>query len=122
MAGSLRNFQYTADDGTIYLFKGDESNVEAINGTNANIIAGNASNPGIPKNIRPRRVFYGNAAGTRTISAIASTTAIYLNPPATIEDPLDGIADDLVLVRKRPETITLFPNFDTGLTDGDAPL
>ncbi len=122
MAGSLRNFQYTADDGTIYLFKGDESNVEAVNGTAADIGAGAANNSGIPKNIRPRRVFYGNATATRTISAIAATTAIYLNPPATIDDPIVGSADDLVLIRKRPETITLYPNFDTGLTDGDVPL
>jgi hypothetical protein len=122
MAGSLRNFQYVADDGSIYLFKGDESNVEAVNVAAANIATANVSRPGIPSNIRARRVFYGNATNTRIQSAIASTSAIYLNPPATIPETLPGGTGNLTLIRKVPETIRIFPNFDTGLTDGDAPL
>jgi hypothetical protein len=121
MAGSLRNFQYVADDGQIYLFKGDESNTEAVNLLVANIVAANVNRPGIPKNIKPRRVYYSNADRTRILSAICSTTAIYLTPPATIPDTIAGTGT-LSLVRKRPELVTIYPNFDTALTDGDAPL
>lgn len=31
MAGSLRNFDYTSDDGTVYQINRDESNTEALN-------------------------------------------------------------------------------------------
>ena len=121
MAGSIRNFQYTDDAGNIYLFRADESNTEAVNSTTGNIASGNQNNPGIPRSIKPRRVYYANAARTRTISVVAVTLDIYNSPPGTIDDP---IADSgtLTLVRKRPEVSRLFPNVDTGLTDGDTPL
>ncbi len=122
MAGSLRNFQYVADDGQIYLFKGDESNTEGVNLLAANIVAANANRPGIPRSIKPRRVFYSSADKLRTLSAIAATTAIYLNPPATIPDQIAGGAAVLTLTRKTPERSRIFSNIDSGLTDGDAPL
>ena len=121
MAGSLRNFQYTSDNDAVYLFRGDESNHEAVNGTAANIASGNENNPGIPKNITPRKVFYSSADGNRILSAIATTLAIYLAPPATITDPIEGTGT-LTLIRKLPERIRLYANVDTGLTDGDSPL
>jgi len=121
MAGSLRNFQYRTDNGANFLFRGDESNTEAVNGTAANIVVANAGNPGIPRNIKPRRVYYASADGNRTLSAIASTVAIYNEPPQTIGDPIDGTGV-LTLVRKTPERVRLYPNVDTGLTDGDTPL
>jgi hypothetical protein len=119
MAGSRRNFQYVADDGTIYLFNADESNTEAVNVVAANIAAANAARPGLPRNLKPRRVFYANSDQTRVISAIASTVAIYNAPPATIPDPLSAVAATLTLVRKRGEVVRLYPNIDTGLLDGD---
>lgn len=122
MAGSLRNFQYVADDGLIFLFKGDESNVESVNVAAANIVAANGNRPGIPRNITPRKVFYGNAVNTRVLSIVASTQAIYLAPPATIPDTLPGSTAVLSLIRKSPERVRLYRNIDTGLTDGDAPL
>jgi hypothetical protein len=122
MAGSLRNFQYTADDGQIYLFKADESNIESVNVLVANIVTANLTRPGLPRNIVPRKVFYANAEGTRTLSIIASTLAVYLAPPATIPDTLPSSTAVLSLVRKTPEKVRLFRNIDTGLTDGDAPL
>lgn len=120
MAGSLRNFQYTADNDDIFLFRADESNTEAVNGTQANIQAGNATLPGIPRGFRMRTVTYGNATRTRTIKCYASTVAIYNNPPATIPDTLGS--GNLTLLRKNPERVRLYPNFDTGLDDGDQPL
>jgi hypothetical protein len=122
MAGSLRNFQYVADDGQIYLFKADESNVESVNLLVANIVTANANRPGIPRNVTPRRVYYSNADRTRTLGIIASTQAIYLAPPATIPDTLPSSTAVLSLSRKTPERVRLFSNIDTGLTDGDAPL
>jgi hypothetical protein len=121
MAGSLRNFQYTDDADNIYLFKADESNTEAVNGTEANIESGNVNNPGLPRSLKPRRVYYSNADRTRTISVIAATLDVYNEPPDGITDPIAG-SGTLTLVRKRPEVSRLYPNVDTGLTDGDAPL
>ncbi len=121
MAGSLRNFQYTTDLGDVFLYRADESNTEAVNGTAANIVAGNLQNMGIPRNIIPRKVFYRGDDGNRTISVIAATVAIYNAPPTTIDDPIDG-EESLTLVRKTPERMRMYPNVDTGLTDGDAPL
>jgi hypothetical protein len=120
MAGSLRNFQYTDDSGQIWLFKGDESNVEGVNVAAANIAAANASRPGIPRNIKPRRVFYTNSDRTRTLGVIASTVAIYNTPPNTIPDGVAGTGT-LTLARKTPERVKLYPNIDTGLLDGDNP-
>jgi hypothetical protein len=122
MAGSLRNFQYVADNAAIFLFKADESNTEAVNGTSANIVAANINNFGIPRNVRPRRVYYADAARQRILSAIASTITVYNTPPATIPDPFAGGGATLTLIRKTPERITLYANIDTGLTDGDTPL
>jgi hypothetical protein len=120
MAGSLRNFQYTDDADNIYLYRADESNTEAVNGTAANIASGNENNPGVPRSIKPRRVYYANADRTRTISVVAATLDVYNAPPTTITDPIAG-SGNLTLVRKRPEVSRLFPNVDTGLTDGDTP-
>lgn len=121
MAGSRRNFQYTSDSGAIYLFNADESNVEAVNGTSANIAAANLNNPGIPRNIKPRRVEYTSVDGARTLRIVAVTADIFNSPPATIGDPLaDG--GTLTLIRVTPERRRLYRNVDTGLTDGDSPL
>lgn len=121
MSGSRRNFQYVTDNGQIYLFNADESNVEQVNGTVANIGTSNVNQPGIPRGIRPRKAFYGNPGGTRTIGVICSTVAIYNNPPVSIDD-LTAASETFVLIRKLPERAKVFPNFDTGLTDGDTPL
>ena len=122
MAGSLRNFQYIADDGQPYLYKADESNTEAVNLLTANIVVANVNRPGIPRNYRPRRVFYASSDRTRTLSTVVSTIAVYNTPPQTIPDTIAGGAAVLTLIRKTPERITLYTNVDTGLTDGDAPL
>ena len=121
MAGSRRNFQYTDDLGAIYLFNADEGNIEAVNGTVADIEAANASNPGIPKNITPRRLTYSSPTRTRNLNIVAVTQAIYNNPPATITINLPGDDNLLTLTAQSPERRRLYPNIDTGLTDGDNP-
>jgi len=120
MAGSLKWFQYTDDNGAIYSLFADESNVEAINtggvytGTPALVDA-------LPRNVRPRMAYYGTTDGLRTIGIPVLTPAALTALPTTnptIDDPITtGIT--LVLLRIRPEVRRLpIPN-DTGLQDGD---
>jgi len=120
MAGSLKWFQYTDDNGALYGLFADESNVEAINvggdytGTPALVDA-------VPRNVQVRRAFYGTTDGTRVISIPVLTPARLLALSAdvpTIDDPIDSSLT-LVLLRIRPEIRRLpIPN-DTGLQDGD---
>jgi hypothetical protein len=121
MAGSNKWFIYTTDDGTDFALFADESNTEAINGATQDFVPGVAIKYALPKNVRPRRAVYSNAAGTRTITCFVLTQTIYNGVPAnasSITDPIDG--GTLGLVRIRPEIITRLPFAgDTGLTDGD---
>ena len=122
MAGSKKWFIYSTDFSGDFALLADESNTEAVNGSTQDYISGTSVLNAIPKNIRPRRAVYQNAAGTRTIYCYALTQTIYngvlANVP-TITDPIDG--GTLTLKRLEPETIRLLPiPNDTGLTDGDA--
>lgn len=122
MAGSKKWFIYTTDQGSDFALLADESNTEAVNGSTQDYISGTSVLNALPRNIKPRRVVYKNAAGTRTISCIALTQTLYngaLANVATINDPID--AGTLTIARLEPERIRLLPRpDDTGLTDGDA--
>lgn len=119
MAGSKRWFAYTTDGGTVYGLNLDESNTEAINGTVGALPTGLTD--ALPRNYRPRRLFYGSSDGKRIISGVALTPAVYNAPPATIGDPLDdGASDTLSLIRQNAEKRTVIKRTDTGLTDGDS--
>jgi len=122
MAGSLKWFTYTSDDGTDWALFGDESNIEAANGG-----AGTGAPPGQnykpPANLRIRYAVFANADGTRTLRVPILTQTIYnsLAPGDTIPDGVAGTGT-LAYIRKRPEVITPAPTvFDTGLDDGDQP-
>jgi len=121
MAGSNKWFVYTTDDGTDFALYADESNTEAINGATQDFVPAVGIRYALPKNVRPRRAVYGNAAGTRTITCFALTSTIYNGIPtnaSSITDPIGG--GTLGLIRIRPEIITRLPFAgDTGLTDGD---
>lgn len=123
MAGSLKWFVYTTDDGTDFAIKLDESNTEAVNGATQDYVAGTAFRFAIPSNLKPRRAVYASPDGTRTISCVALTQTIYNGVPAnvtSITDPLNN-ANTLGLVRILPERISPLPFAnDTGLDDGDA--
>lgn len=121
MTGSRRNFQYTDDTGAVFLFNADEGNIEAVNGTAADIEAGNSTRPGLPRSVKPRRLTYSSPNRTRNLRIIAVTQAIYNNPPAQITINLPGDDNELTLTAQTPEKRKLFPNIDTGLTDGDNP-
>jgi len=123
MAGSLKWFVYTDDRGNDFALKLDESNTEAVNGSSQDFIDGNALVNALPRNIKPRRLYYSNISRTRTISCVALTPTIYTGALTggvpTISDPLTANAD-LSLVRGRGEEIRIPFAFDSGLQDGDA--
>src|SRR3989304_2783965 len=108
MAGSLKWFVYTTDDGGVYGLFGDESNIEAIN-SGGDYTGTPALTEAVPRNITPRRAVYGSVDGSRTITIPVLTSARLL----------ELSTDTLVLLRVRPEVRRLpIPN-DTGLDDGD---
>lgn len=123
MAGSIKWFVYTTDGGVDYSIKLDESNTEAVNGGTQDYVTGLNISPSVPRNIKPRRVFYTNPARTRTISAVCLTQAIYNGVVAgnvpTIPDPIAGGTATLGLIRARGEQIQLPVPLDTALNDGD---
>ena len=123
MAGSKKWFVYTSDFLGDFALLADESNTEAVNAGTQDYVDGLDVQASIPKNIRPRRAVYQNAAGTRTIYCYALTPTIYngiLENVPTIPDPITS-GQTLILKRLEPETIKLIPiAADTGQTDGDA--
>jgi len=123
MAGSLKWFVYTTDDGTDFAISLDEGNTEAVNGATQDYVAGTAFRFSIPRNLKPRTATYQSPNGNRTIRCVCLTQTIYTGVPAnvtSITDPIDGTSI-LGLVRITPERISPLPFAnDTGLDDGDA--
>jgi len=123
MAGSIKWFVYTTDGGTDYAIKLDESNTEAVNGGTQDFVTGLTLTVALPRNIKPREVFYTNTARTRTIRCVCLTQTIYNGIVAggvpTITDPIAGTGT-LGLIRANGERIQLPVPLDTGLDDGDA--
>lgn len=121
MAGSKKWLVYTSDLGTDFAILLDESNTEAVNGSLQDFVDGIALSNAVPRNIKPREVFYSNAARTRTIRCVCLTRAIYngivTGTTPSIPDPLGP--GNLSLIRANGERITLPFALDTGLTDGD---
>jgi hypothetical protein len=122
MAGSKKWLVYTSDLGTDFAINLDESNTEAVNGSVQDFVDGLAIANAVPRNIKPRELFYSNGARTRVIRCVALTQAIYngviTGGVPTIPDPLGG--GNLTLVRANGERIRLPFALDTGLIDGDA--
>lgn len=121
MAGSLKWFVYTTDNGTDFAARLDESNTEAVNGATQDYVPAVAIIFNLPRNVVPRHAVYANADRTRVIKCVALTPTIYTGIPAnvsSITDPISG--GTLGLIRIRPEVIRNLPFAgDTGLTDGD---
>lgn len=121
MAGSLKWFVYTDDNGVIYALFADESNVEAIMGATGDYTGTPPLVDAVPRNVRPRYASYGTTDAMRVINIPVLTPAAYTALPAahpTIPDPLTP-AQTLVLLRIRPEIRRLpIPN-DTAQQDGD---
>jgi hypothetical protein len=100
----------------------DESNTEAINAGTQDYADGVNIVYELPRNLRPRKLIYGNAAGTRKITCYALTQAIYDGAPTAIPSIADPFqAGVLTLVDQKPEERKRIPiSIDTGLNDGDA--
>lgn len=123
MAGSRKWFAYTDDLGTTFAIQLDESNTEAVNGGTNDLIDGANVPNAVPRNIKPRAVYYTNVDRTRTIRCVCLTPTIYSGVIAggvpTITDPIAGTGS-LGLIRSEGERRTLPIPLDTGLNDGDA--
>lgn len=123
MAGSLKWFVYTTDDGTDFAIKLDESNTEAVNGATQDYVAGTAFRFAIPKNLKPRHAVYQSPDGVRSIKCVALTQTIYAGVPANVTSITDPLPPNntLGLVRIVPERLSPLPFAnDTGINDGDA--
>ena len=121
MAGSIKWFVYTCDDGSDFALKADESNVEAVNGSTQDFPGTPPTKYALPRNVKPRRAYYTSADGTVTRGIVCLTTSIYNGVDAaqpTITDAVSGLT--LSLKRKKGEEISLPFGADTGLQDGDA--
>lgn len=122
MAGSRKWFVYTTDSGADYAIQLDESNTEAVNGAAQDFVSGLAATDAVPRNIKPREIFYQNSSGTRVIRCVALTQVIYNGAisggVSTISDPLNPGAN-LSLVRANGEKLRIPYAIDTGLDDGD---
>lgn len=123
MSGSVKWFVYTTDSGQDFGIKLDESNTEAVNAGTQDYADGVTIPFALPRNIKPREVFYTNAARTRTIRCVCLTQTVYNGVIAggvpTITDPIAGTGT-LGLIRGRGEQVQLPVPLDTGLNDGDA--
>jgi hypothetical protein len=119
MAGSIKWFIYTTDQGADFAIKLDESNTEAVNaGTQDYLNAGTVVNA-LPRNIKPRyiRVRSGDGLTTRKLVCLTPTIFAGITSGFSIANP-NG-AGVLFLVGKVGEKISVPFGVDTGLTDGD---
>jgi len=118
MAGSLKFFTYTADDGSLFAALRDESNVEAVNTSGVVLISSNAKYK-VPSNVQPRSAVFVDLTGRirRDIIVLNPTAYAALDGSSTIVDQVSG--ETLRLKLKKGERLTLPNLVDTGLNDGD---
>lgn len=124
MAGSIKAFVYVDDAGASYGIRLDESNTEAVNGADGDLDQANTSTIGLPRNIKPRELFYASPNRNRTIRCVVLTQATYGDIVSgtnsqTIPDPIQPGEPALQLLRANGEKRQILFGFDTGLTDGD---
>lgn len=122
MAGSIKWFLYTDDNGDEFAVKLDESNTEAVNGEAGDYTPSSTTTAGVPRNIKLREVFYSDPQRLRTIRCVPLTLANYQgvlngNIP-TITDPITP-GFTLALVRANGERRTIPFAQDTGIIDDD---
>jgi hypothetical protein len=123
MAGSRKDVNYVADDGSIYAIQVDESNVELVMGSSVAM----ATSPNRkPSNLRQlRSVVLSDITGLvkRTVPVLTQARYNALNNSTSFTLPSND-ADSGTTVgvsEKLPEKFVRLPkSFDTGKTDGDA--
>lgn len=121
MAGSIKDFSYTTNEGDVFYVRMDESNGEAVGNTDltADPTDGRYA---LPKNIKPRTVRYRSLDGLVSREIVCSTNAILAAAPASITVNLgSGGTEELFLSGSSGEKSKWIPRAaDTGLLDGDA--
>lgn len=119
MAGSIRGFRYTADDGTTWALLGDESNIESVNSGVGGILTP-AEKYKVPKNLTPRKAVYTSTDGLvrREIVVLTPATFAALTATDTIVDQVSGLTLNLKLTKG--ERVALVSLSDTAILDGDA--
>lgn len=122
MAGSIKWFVYTTDEGDDFALKADESNTEAVNGSVQDFPNGTPPTLySLPGNVQPRHFIYRSVDGKVTRKVYALTAAIFAggdNAVASFPDPVSG--QTVNLQRKVGEIIAYPFGPDTGLEDADA--
>lgn len=122
--GSMRDFNYTDDGGTVWGLKLDESNTELVN-LSGDVGAAVAIHRA-PRNLKPRFVIVTDITGQIKRKCVVLNLPRYaalsgtnnFNLPAT--DP--NATTTVAIGRKIPEQLNdIIKNFDTGLLDGDNP-
>jgi len=121
--GSRRNFDYTADDGSVYLVNMDEDNGELMSNPNPT-----GAHDFLPRNIKPRVANYTNKSGTSSRQIIVSSNSVAVSAlPQSITitaangEPQGDAADDTFLLSFFQGQTTKIPKTeDTGMDDGDA--
>lgn len=122
MAGSIKHFVYTTDEGEDFALKADESNTEAVNGGTQDFPNGAPPTVyALPRNIKPRHFIYRSIDGLVTRKVYALTPAIFAggdNAVGSFPDPVSG--QTVILFRKVGEVVSYPFGNDTAQQDGDA--
>lgn len=120
MAGSIKWFEYTDDEGSTWAVQMDESNGEAVGNTDYTDTS--TATMQLPRNCKPRYARYVDALGNiarNIIVTAAGANAASLPATITVIDAL-GATVTLILKQFVGEQMTKIPAaIDTGLTDGD---
>ena len=119
MAGSLKWFKYTTNDGDTFGVFMDESNGEAVGNADFGPADAGVVTYALPRNVQPRRASYRTSDGTQAVNVIVtSPTATVGTLPSTITLFSGATAG---LTQFTGEIYRPIPiDVDTGLTDGDA--
>lgn len=116
MAGSIRWFVYTSDNGVDYAIQADRSNIGAVNPSGT----GNpASLPqaAVPRNIKPRYALFSDITGTikRKVVLLKPSDVAALTPTLSFTPTGEAVAVQLSYVRG--ESISLPKLVDTARTN-----
>jgi len=115
MAGSLKDMIYTADDGSKFFVRIDESNGEAAGF--ADVTEAGVPSVGLPRGLQMRYVNAISVTNPRTKRLYVGTATNDLFTGATSVIGIDG--ENFVVSSSRGEKRRRARNVDTGLTDGD---
>lgn len=120
MAGSIKWFEYTDDEGSTWAIQMDESNGEAVG--NTDYTAASTATMELPRNCKARYARYVDAAGNIARNIIVTAAGANAGTVPSTITVLDALGATITLILKTfvGEKMTRIPFApDTGLTDGD---